>query len=145
MLARDLSSRARNRPCRENDLVDSVGNDRVEVHQHAQPYQRAADEQEGEERRGMGPGHGESLDGEAETHQKPRELQAARQPGTGPGHGLPSFHIFTPARPWTLWIVSWHSRQEVAFFASSARTSLCRSLSSNDLAPAWQCRHSRLL
>src|SRR5436305_8308428 len=123
-----------------------VGRYREEVDEHSRPHQQTSQAEEHEEGGGMRPQQGHCFDGQSEGHQEPRNPQPADQRGRGGGgHGIFSFHILTPARPCTSWILSWHSRQEVAFFASSARIGWCTSFASKLLAPPWQCRHSRLL
>src|SRR5580658_4820567 len=57
------------------------------------------------------------------------------------------FQNFTWPSWSTLWKVSWHPlvAQEILFDFKSLIMAVCVGLSSNDRAPEWQCRHSRLL
>src|SRR5580698_5138957 len=62
------------------------------------------------------------------------------------GHSA-GFQNFTSSSLSTLWKVSWQPLvvQESLFDFKSLIIAVCVGLSSNERAPEWQCRHSRLL
>ena len=70
------------------------------------------------------------------------DLYASFQPVRLHSNWPASFQYTTLFNSCTLWIASWHP---LVIQESSFISTLCQGDSSNDLAPSWQWRHSRLL
>ncbi len=83
-----------------------------------------------------------NLDQQPAANEQPRQLQPTDQNRTGSRHCSSGFHSSICSNSSMLWVNAWHSRHEVSLSSNSVRKSRWRSLSSNDLAPEWQCKHS---
>src|ERR1700761_4265413 len=92
----------------------------------------------------MMPAQADQLDGEPEHHQRRRDLEPALELGVA--HGFSLGHFGSASTCATSCTVAWQppATHDLRLARMSVSSLLCGTASTNERAPSWQCRHSRL-
>jgi len=125
---------------------DSRWQQRVKIENNTYKSEGSSDADEQQKGHRLFPEQADDLNDDAEDQKHTGYAQGSLDLDFFHGY-CPGVQNFTLDCSFTLWTVSWQplEMQDISLLMSWSLIAVCTALLSNDRAPAWQCRHSRLL